>query len=185
MENRNRSWQNGKINQIQYACTSISLEKKLSQVMQKNLLFFLWMVAFKTCLDLLGKWHIMPSNKVWLRSYKKEYAALLALHLLLLLNPWLIAEMRPAFLYIGITLLNVHQKWLNWFHFLYLKGGLLVILIDCIIFLSPLLDVTRMSVPPRADRLWNYLPIECFPLTSTIYPSNFHIWQMTQKIQSS
>ena len=86
---------------------------------------------------------------------------------------------------IGITLLNVHQKWLNWFHFLYLKGGLLVILIDCIIFLSPLLDVTRMSVPPRADRLWNYLPIECFPLTSTIYPSNFHIRQMTQKIQSS
>ena len=32
------------------------------------------------------------------------------------------------------------------FHFLILKGGLLVILIDCMIFLSPFLDVTRMSI---------------------------------------
>ena len=37
-------------------------------------------------------------------------------------------------------------NWLNWFHFLILKGGLLVILIDCMIFLSPFLDVTRMSM---------------------------------------
>ena len=35
-------------------------------------------------------------------------------------------------------------NWLNWFHFLILEGDLLVILIDCMIFLSPLLDVTRM-----------------------------------------
>ena len=35
---------------------------------------------------------------------------------------------------------------LNWFHFLILEGGLLVILIDCMIFLSPFLDVTRMSM---------------------------------------
>ena len=38
------------------------------------------------------------------------------------------------------------QNWLNWFHFLFLEGGLLVILIDCMIFLSPFLDVTRMSM---------------------------------------
>ena len=41
---------------------------------------------------------------------------------------------------------NVHLNWLNWFHFLILKGGLLVILIDCMIFLSPFLDVTRISM---------------------------------------
>ena len=41
---------------------------------------------------------------------------------------------------------NVLQNWLNWFHFLFLEGGLLVILIDCMIFLSPFLDVTRMSM---------------------------------------
>ena len=38
--------------------------------------------------------------------------------------------------------LDVH---LNWFNFLILEGGLLVILIDCMIFLSPFLDVTWMS----------------------------------------
>ena len=47
---------------------------------------------------------------------------------------------------IGITLVDVLQNWLNWFHFLFLEGRLLVILIDCMIFLSPSLDVTRMFV---------------------------------------
>ena len=37
-------------------------------------------------------------------------------------------------------------NWLNWFHFLILMGGLLVILTDCMIFLSPLLDKIRMSI---------------------------------------
>ena len=46
-------------------------------------------------------------------------------------------------LFIGITLVDVHLNCLNWFHFLILVGGLLVILIDCMIFLSPFLDVTR------------------------------------------
>ena len=46
----------------------------------------------------------------------------------------------------GITLVHVLQNWLNWFHFLFLMGSLLIILIDCIIFLSPFLDVTGMSM---------------------------------------
>ena len=61
---------------------------------------------------------------------------------------------------IGITLVDVLQNWLNWFHFLFLKVGLLVILIDCMIFLSPFLDVTRMSISTvsfLAARLWNSL----------------------------
>ena len=49
-------------------------------------------------------------------------------------------------LFIGITLVDVLQNWLNWFHFLFLEGGLFIILIDCMIFLSPFLDVTRMSM---------------------------------------
>ena len=55
---------------------------------------------------------------------------------------------------------NVHLNWLNCFHFLDLEGGLLVILIDCMIFLSPFLDVTRISMSrmykdffPRTARL--------------------------------
>ena len=51
-----------------------------------------------------------------------------------------------SFFSIGITLVYVHLNWLNWFHFFILEGGLLVILIDCMIFLSPFLDVTRMSM---------------------------------------
>ena len=45
---------------------------------------------------------------------------------------------------ICIILICVYLIWLNWFHFLITKGGVLVILIDCMIFLTPLLDLTRM-----------------------------------------
>ena len=59
----------------------------------------------------------------------------------------------------GITLVDVLENWLNWFYFLFLEGGLLVIVIDCIIFLSPFLDVTRMSMStvPDTARIWNSL----------------------------
>ena len=43
-------------------------------------------------------------------------------------------------------MVDAHLNWLNWLHFLILVGGLLVILIDCMIFLFPFLDVTRMSM---------------------------------------
>ena len=43
-------------------------------------------------------------------------------------------------------LVDVHLNWLNWFHFLILKVGLLVILVDCTVFLSPFLNVARMSM---------------------------------------
>ena len=38
-------------------------------------------------------------------------------------------------LFYRYSLVDVLQSWLNWFHFLFLEGGLLVILIDCMIFL--------------------------------------------------
>ena len=41
-------------------------------------------------------------------------------------------------------MIDIHLNWLNWFHFLILKGGLLVIQIGCMIFVSPLLDVKRV-----------------------------------------
>ena len=34
----------------------------------------------------------------------------------------------------------------DWFHIVVLEGGLLVILVDCMIFLSPFLDVVKMSM---------------------------------------
>ena len=70
---------------------------------------------------------------------------------------------------VGITLVDVYLNWLNWFHFLILEGGLLVFLIDGMNFMSPFLDVTRISMSavflPCTAGLWNSLPIECFLLT--------------------
>ena len=85
--------------------------------------------------------------KLLKRICKNEYVGLLVLHFLLLLNPWLIIEMWPAKVFsIGITLINVLWNWLNWFHFLFVKGGILIILIGLMIFLPSFLDVTRMSM---------------------------------------
>ena len=70
-----------------------------------------------------------------------------------LVKPWLLFKIAITLIYIfftyifiGITLVGVHLNWLNWFHLLILEGGLLVILIDCLIILSPFLDVTKMSM---------------------------------------
>ena len=41
---------------------------------------------------------------------------------------------------------DVHLNWFNWLHFLILEGGLLVIVIDCMIFLSLFLVATKMSM---------------------------------------
>ena len=58
-----------------------------------------------------------------------------------------IVEMLPPKVFsIGVTLVDVHLTWLNWFHFLIFEEGLLVILTDCVIFLSPFLDVIRISI---------------------------------------
>ena len=80
------------------------------------------------------------------RSYKNGYAGLLVLCLISLLNAWFIVKIYPAKVFsIGITLVDVHLNWLNWFYFLILKRCLLVILIDQI-FLPPFLDVTRINM---------------------------------------
>ena len=70
-----------------------------------------------------------------------------------------------------MSLLDVLLDWINWFHFLFLEGDQHVALIDCMIFLSPFLEVTRMSISsffPCTARLWNSLPIKCFPLAYNV-----------------
>ena len=63
---------------------------------------------------------IVSTGNCWI-SYRNGYAVLLVLHLLPLLNHWLIFEMYPAeVFFICITLVDVHLNWLNWFHFLIL-----------------------------------------------------------------
>ena len=85
----------------------------------------------------------LPYAHVWNTVVTSRLVPLVAI----LLNPWLITKIWPAWLFsIGITLVDVLQNWLNWCHFLFLEGGLLNILMDCMIFLSPSLDFTRMSL---------------------------------------
>ena len=45
-----------------------------------------------------------------------------------------------------ITLVDALLNWFNWFHFLIVEGGLLIILIDWMVFLSTFPDVIRMSM---------------------------------------
>ena len=60
-----------------------------------------------------------------------------------LLSSGVIVEMLPIYVIsINIILVNNHQKWLNWFHFLII----LVFPLCYVMFLSPFLVVIRMSV---------------------------------------
>ena len=94
----------------------------------------IWAGAPSCYLELLGK-------------LQKQICWTAVLHLLPLLNFQLIIDTQPVYVFsISITLVGVHLNWLNWFHFFILGGGLLVILIDCMIFLPPFLDVTRISM---------------------------------------
>ena len=43
-------------------------------------------------------------------------------------------------------MVDVQLNWLSWLHILILVGGLIVILIDCMILLSPLIDTVKMSM---------------------------------------
>ena len=106
-------------------------------------------IAIRPCMEYCCHvWAGSPSCYLeLLDKLQSEYVGLLVIHLLLLWNPWLIVKMWPSQDFpVGITLVDFLQNWLNWFLFLFFKEGLIVILIDCMIFLSPFPDVTRMSM---------------------------------------
>ena len=108
---------------------------------------YVWNTVVMSGLPLIATWNCYT-------SYKNEYAGLFVLHLRLLLNPRLIVEMLPAEAFsIVITLVDVLQNWLNWFHFHFS-----VTIPRCY------KDVYVNSFFLRTTRLWNSLPIECFPL---------------------
>ena len=81
-------------------------------------------------------------------------------------GPSLAASLEPLAHHQNVSSLSlfyryVLQNWLNWFHFLFLEGGLLVVLIDCMIFLLPFLDVTRMSISTVSFLAWLNSRILC------------------------
>ena len=71
----------------------------------------------------------------------KTVAPSLAACLEPLLNGQNVASLSLFYRY--YTLVMFFRTGSNWFHFLFLEASLLVIQIDCMIFLSPFLDVTR------------------------------------------
>ena len=78
-----------------------------------------------------------------------------------------VVKIQPVFS-LGIVLIDVHLNWLNWFHFLILERGVLIILIEWMILLSSFLDVISNSMSTvffsRTARPQNFSPTECFPL---------------------
>ena len=68
------------------------------------------------------------SERIYLRQMKQH-------------NPRHIEVLPVQVFSIGTTLVNVHLNWLNQFVFHILVGGALIILLTCMIFLSPFLDV--------------------------------------------
>ena len=131
---------------------------------------YLYKSTIRPCMDWAGALLCFMSGLVplvatwncWI-SYKKGYAGLSVPHLLLLLNPFLITKMQPALAFsVAIILVDVHLNQLNWFNFLFLEGGLLVILIDCMIFLLPFLGLTRCLCQQcislySSNKLWKSL----------------------------
>ena len=95
---------------------------------------YVWAGAPSCCLELLDK-----LEKLRCRSVCPS----LAVSLEPLAHHWNLANLLVS---IGITVVDVHLNGLIWFHFLILKRSLLVILIDCMIFLWPFWDFTRMSM---------------------------------------
>ena len=89
---------------------------------------------------------------------------MLAASLELLAYCWNVAS-----LFIAITLVDVYLNSLNWFNFLILEGDVLIILVDCMVFLSPFLYVLKISIVNcflhRTAIIWNSLHIECFLLS--------------------
>ena len=103
-----------------------------------------------------------------LEKQQKQYVGLLVLHLLPLWKPWLIVKMWPAKVFsIGIALMDVLQNWLNCLHFF--CRGRSARYSDRLHYFSVNIpryykNVYVKSFFAHTVRLWNSLPIECFPL---------------------
>ena len=95
--------------------------------------YHLWAGASSCCLELLDK-----LQKRICRTVGPSLSASLEP----LAHCWNVASLSLFYRW----LVDIHLNWLNLFLFLILKVGLLVILIDCMIFLSPFLEVRRLPM---------------------------------------
>ena len=87
-----------------------------------------------------------------------------------LLNPRVIVACLNFF-YWYCFMVDVHLNQQNWFNFLILVGGSLIVWLDCMVFLSIsrcYKDFYINSFFPCTVKLWNSQPAEYFPLTSNL-----------------
>ena len=123
----------------------------------KEYCWYVWTGAPNCYLDILNKlqkWCVGPSVGPTLLGHRRNVAS------------WSLS-------YNGITLVDVHLNWLNWFRFLILKVRPLAILIICMIFLSQFLDVIGISMSKVSFLPWldpGIICLQCFPL---IYDLNW------------
>ena len=113
-------------------CSMKFLSPEVALYLYKSTIFHVWNTVVISGLVLL------VASCDCQTSSKNEYAGLLVLHLLLGLNSWLFGQLGQ---------LMSFQQALLWQMFFRTgtTGSTFFILLDCMIFLSPFLDVTRMS----------------------------------------
>ena len=140
------------IGAFKYICIAKTASKKLEPWFALWHLFFLKLLCISINLPYGHAWNtvimsglvlLVATWNCWI-NYKNGYTRLLVLHLLPHLNPWLIVEMSAeVYRYYFGRCSSVLAELVP---ILYSRGSLLVILIDCMVFLSPFLGVTRMSM---------------------------------------
>ena len=100
---------------------------------------WLWMGSLCKTIQLMLEFLKAPLFLLTLMIFLKTLSVILLSMLMVVLSTSLN-------LFCRITLVDDHLNWLNWLHFFILEGGLVDILIDCMIFLSRLLDFIRIYI---------------------------------------
>ena len=131
------------------ACKKIGVLIRSMKFLTSEVALYLYKSAIWPCMEYCCHvWVRAPSCYLeWLDKLQKRICRTVGPSLAASLEP--LAHCRNVAslsLFYRHYLVDARLNWLNRFLFLILEGGLLVILIDCMIFLSPFLDVTRMSM---------------------------------------
>ena len=113
---------------------------------------------------------LLATSWICNQNYRNRYVGLLVFHLLTFWNPWLIIYIKLAYVFsMCVVLVNIHQNWLSWFHFLILVAGPLNYSNRLHDFSVTMLDIIRMPMqflsssrivrtPPPLQRGGDWLP---------------------------
>ena len=98
---------------------------------------------------------LLITNWIYWTSYENKHVKLLVLHLLLL-NSWLIVKMHPNNIVfsIGLTSVDVHLKWMNWFYFLIFIPCLVMAAELCVEWIPIKIKVIFHCLTHNIETLW-------------------------------